>query len=562
MDRDQLLPGAGRGARRPGGRHRRGARLARRPAPGPARDGGARRLAVRLLHAGLRVLHGRGVLPRRPGGHQRHRSRTTDDTTATTASTCTRSAATCAAAPATGRSRTPPSRSASPAADDALAARRTTPAPAPRADPAGRRRGDVPPARRRSPRPSQLLATTPDAVVVAGSTDWGVEVNLKGRRAGARGGGRPAAGAARLRRSTDDEVRIGAALTLTEIERRLDGRLPLLAALMPQFASPLIRNGATLGGNLGTGSPIGDAPPVLLALEASVVLASTPRASGPCRWPTTSPATASPSASPDELITEVVVPLPAARADGVPQDRQAALRRHLVGGHRLRARRRRRARSRKARIGLGGVAATPIRALATEAALEGRPWTPGDRRRGRRGAGGRGHPDRRPAGQRRVPGGDARPVAAEAVRRAERRQCTTSTGSAERPDDAGRRRDDAARERGAARHRPRALHRRPRRAGPATCLHAHPVQAPHAHARVTRLDPAPAYDVPGVVRVLTADDVPGRQRRRHQARRAAVPDRGHVPRPRGLLGARRVARGGPARCAGGRGRLRAAAGAA
>ncbi|WP_406829382.1 xanthine dehydrogenase molybdopterin binding subunit [Pedococcus sp. KACC 23699] len=40
-------------------------------------------------------------------------------------------------------------------------------------------------------------------------------------------------------------------------------------------------------------------------------------------------------------------------------------------------------------------------------------------------------------------------------------------------------------------------------------LHAHPVQAPHAHARVTGLRTAPAYDVPGVVRVLTADDVPG-----------------------------------------------------
>ncbi|WP_395659651.1 xanthine dehydrogenase molybdopterin binding subunit [Nocardioides sp.] len=40
-------------------------------------------------------------------------------------------------------------------------------------------------------------------------------------------------------------------------------------------------------------------------------------------------------------------------------------------------------------------------------------------------------------------------------------------------------------------------------------LHAHPVQAPHAHARVARLDPTPAYDVPGVVRVLTAADVPG-----------------------------------------------------
>ena len=40
-------------------------------------------------------------------------------------------------------------------------------------------------------------------------------------------------------------------------------------------------------------------------------------------------------------------------------------------------------------------------------------------------------------------------------------------------------------------------------------LHAHPVQAPHAHALVTGLRTAPAYDVPGVVRVLTADDVPG-----------------------------------------------------
>jgi len=40
-------------------------------------------------------------------------------------------------------------------------------------------------------------------------------------------------------------------------------------------------------------------------------------------------------------------------------------------------------------------------------------------------------------------------------------------------------------------------------------LHAWPVQAPHAHARVLRLEPAPAYRVPGVVRVLTAQDVPG-----------------------------------------------------
>ncbi|MEQ6899949.1 molybdopterin cofactor-binding domain-containing protein [Nocardioides sp. YIM 152588] len=40
-------------------------------------------------------------------------------------------------------------------------------------------------------------------------------------------------------------------------------------------------------------------------------------------------------------------------------------------------------------------------------------------------------------------------------------------------------------------------------------LHAHPVQAPHVHARVTRLDVAPAYAVAGVVQVLTGSDVPG-----------------------------------------------------
>ena len=44
--------------------------------------------------------------------------------------------------------------------------------------------------------------------------------------------------------------------------------------MFPQFASPLIRNRATIGGNLGTASPIGDTPPALLALEARVVLVS------------------------------------------------------------------------------------------------------------------------------------------------------------------------------------------------------------------------------------------------------------------------------------------------
>ena len=156
----------------------------------------------------------------------------------------------------------------------------------------------------------QLLHDHEDATVVAGSTDWGVDVNLKGARAGL------VVAVDRLPElrgftMTETEARIGAGLTLTEVERRLDGRLPLLLALMPQFASPLIRNSATLGGNLGTGSPIGDAPPVLLALEASVVLAST---EGERTVPLADYFTGYRESvrRPGELITEVVVPLPAA----------------------------------------------------------------------------------------------------------------------------------------------------------------------------------------------------------------------------------------------------------
>jgi xanthine dehydrogenase small subunit len=258
-----------------------------------------------------------------------------------------------------------------PAADDALATRRTTSAPATVAT----RLRD---AESSFVRPQDLthameiLVERPDAVVVAGSTDWGVDVNLKGARA-------PMVVAVdRLEELrgwsvTDEEIRIGAALTLSEIERRLDGRLPLLAALFPQFASRLIRNGATLGGNLGTGSPIGDAPPVLLALEASVVLAS---GRGERTVPLEEYFTGYRESvrRPAELITDIVVPLPASPVTAFhkiakrPFDDISSVAVGFaldVDGGRVR----------KARVGLGGVAAMPIRALATEAALEGRPWT-------------------------------------------------------------------------------------------------------------------------------------------------------------------------------------------
>ncbi|WP_353112710.1 FAD binding domain-containing protein [Microbacterium sp.] len=258
----------------------------------------------------------------------------------------------------------------SPAAEDPLQQRLAEPAPEPVATAA-----EVDGAR--FIRPSTLaealrmLRDEPDALLVAGSTDWGVEVNIRGRRA-------PLVVAIeqlpelRTLDVHDDAIEIGAALPLTEIERRLAGRVPLLAQLFPQFASRLIRNRGTIGGNLGTGSPIGDTPPALLALDARVVLAS---ADGEREVPLSEYFTGYRQSvrARDELIRAVRIPLPLAR---VTAFHKIAKRRFddissvavgfaldiedgVVTG---------------ARIGLGGVAATPLRATATEQALIGQPW--------------------------------------------------------------------------------------------------------------------------------------------------------------------------------------------
>lgn len=71
---------------------------------------------------------------------------------------------------------------------------------------------------------------------------------------------------------SSDALEIGAAVPLYRLERELLGQIPLLDGLWPWFASRQIRSRATLGGNLGTASPIGDAPVVLLALNAELVL--------------------------------------------------------------------------------------------------------------------------------------------------------------------------------------------------------------------------------------------------------------------------------------------------
>jgi len=255
---------------------------------------------------------------------------------------------------------------AAPAPNDPLLRRTTDPTPAPAAAHAP---GWV--------RPTSLaeafdVLTTPGAVPVAGATDLGVEANLRGSR--------PELLVAvdrlpELRGFSfgDDAVEIGAALTLTEVERLLDGRVPLLARVVEQFASRLVRNAATTGGNLGTGSPIGDLAPALLALDASLVLVS-PAGERTVALRDYFTGYRQTVRRDDELIARVLVPRPLAtvvafhkiakrRFDDISSV-AVAFAVEVVEGVVSRA-----------AIGLGGVAATPLRANDAERLLVGAPLT-------------------------------------------------------------------------------------------------------------------------------------------------------------------------------------------
>lgn len=172
-------------------------------------------------------------------------------------------------------------------------------------------------------------------------------------------------------------VRIGALVTVTELleSTLVRERLNLLWQACNHFASDQIRNAATIGGNLCNASPAGDTLVPLLALDATVVLASKPNGTlqsrrvplaqfllGPGRTCRTSA----------ELLAAVEVPLPPAGFAGEFYKHgtrpgldistiSIAVGARLDGG-----------KLRDVRVAFGAVAPTPIRAPRTEAALEGR----------------------------------------------------------------------------------------------------------------------------------------------------------------------------------------------
>jgi CO/xanthine dehydrogenase FAD-binding subunit len=167
-------------------------------------------------------------------------------------------------------------------------------------------------------------ADCPAAVPIAGGTDLMVELNFDRRRPDAL---LDLTGVAELCEweRLDDVVRIGAGVSFSRIIDEVASLVPGLAIASRTVGSPQIRNRGTLGGQLGTASPAGDALPPLVSVDAMVEVASVRgRRNVPVREFFTGPKRN--VLEPDELVRAVRVPV----ADGPQQFAKVGTRNAMV----------------------------------------------------------------------------------------------------------------------------------------------------------------------------------------------------------------------------------------
>jgi xanthine dehydrogenase molybdopterin binding subunit/xanthine dehydrogenase small subunit len=356
----------------------------------------------------------------------------------------------------------------------------------------------------------ELKRRHPEGRLIAGATELGLDITKRHKKFATLISVEALTELKEIR-ATPGEWRIGAAVTLSEIQDRLGAEYPVLNDMLRVFGSRQIRNRATMGGNIVTASPIGDSAPVLLALDAAVVLASeTSRRTVPIAEFFVSYRKTALGA--DEILHSIVIPR-GAPAAGVTRRAawfKVSKRREMdistvaacfvveVDGAGI---------IRQARLAYGGVSATPARALRTEAALLGKTWneaaaaavlpilrtefTPITDVRGsasyRLGLIGdllrkffAGDYPQHPLSSA-LP--DAKPASREKRTAPHESAHKHVTGEAVYTDDFGARRD---------------------------VLEVWPVCAGHARARILSRDAAAARAMPGVAAVLLAEDVPGR----------------------------------------------------
>jgi xanthine dehydrogenase molybdopterin binding subunit/xanthine dehydrogenase small subunit len=220
------------------------------------------------------------------------------------------------------------------------------------------------------------MAAHPDARLIAGATDLGLEITKRFQRFPTLISVEAVAELNEIS-STETEWRIGAATTLTKLDDLLGAEFPVIREMLSIFGSRQIRNRATLGGNLVTASPIGDSPPVLLALDANVAIAS---AAGERVLPIDEffVAYRKTALQPGEILKSIIIPRPQPGIESRRRFYKVSKRREMdistvaacfavtldESGMIT-----------KARLAYGGVAALPVRAKETEAALVGKPWS-------------------------------------------------------------------------------------------------------------------------------------------------------------------------------------------
>ncbi|MGR3486052.1 MAG: xanthine dehydrogenase small subunit [Paracoccaceae bacterium] len=214
-------------------------------------------------------------------------------------------------------------------------------------------------------------AAHPDGTLIAGATDVGLWVTKQFRDLG------PTAFLHRardLQRIEDrgDHLRVGAAVTMAQLLDALAPLHPSYARLIRRYGSDQVRQAATLGGNVANGSPIGDNPPALIALGATLHLRhADARRSMPIEDFFLDYGRQ--DRAPGEFVEWIDIPKDRPNfgvqklSKRFDQDISAVCGAFDVtlDGDTVTA----------ARVAFGGMAATPRRAPAAEAALTGRPWS-------------------------------------------------------------------------------------------------------------------------------------------------------------------------------------------
>lgn len=220
---------------------------------------------------------------------------------------------------------------------------------------------------------AQVLAENPKATIVAGSTDVGLWVTKFMRPIS------PVVFINHLEELkaveiTDDALTIGAGVTYSESQSAIREAFPHLGEYWDRIAGWQVRNMGTIGGNIANGSPIGDTPPVLIALGATVTLQST-------RGPRTLPLEdffidyGKQDREEGDFVASIRIPRAARgqidaaykiskRRDEDISSVAAGISITVTEGTIT-----------NARIAFGGMAATPKRATNAEAALISQPWT-------------------------------------------------------------------------------------------------------------------------------------------------------------------------------------------